>query len=55
MLFIARDDKDGTILARWDGWYINAEAEAQEFIRVNGLKVKKVEITLMGNKVIWVE
>ena len=54
MLYIVKKDEKGTILARWDAWYINCEEEAIEFIRENNLMVIKDEITFMGDRVIWV-
>ena len=53
MLYIVNKETD-MILNRWDGWYIHAEDEAGAFIRENGLTVLKDEITLMGDRIVWV-
>lgn len=55
MLYIVRKDVQGTILARWDAWYIHCNEEAQEFIEANNLEVLEDEITFMGDRVIWVK
>ena len=54
MLYIAKKDEIGTILARWDAWYINCMKEAKEFIEEHNLTVLDDEITFMGDRVIWV-
>ena len=54
MLYVVKRDEIGTILARWDAWYIHCTEEAEQFIKDNGLEVLDDEITFMGDRVIWV-
>ena len=53
MLYIVDRDTE-KILAKWDAWYAHAFEEATEFIVKENLEFLDLEITLMGDMVLWV-
>lgn len=54
MLIIALK-RCGKILFRIDAWDRDCEKKAREFIRGKKLKVLEDKITMMGDRVVWVE
>lgn len=45
----------GTILNRCDAWVMDGEKLMKRWARENGWVPVEIEITMMGNMVIWVE
>lgn len=45
----------GEILFEIDAWYVNAEEKVSAWMAENGYTLVNEEITLMGNKVVWVK
>ena len=54
MLFVAKVSTK-EILFRVDAWDIDCEAKAVEFLRANKLNCVKDEITMSGNRILWVD
>lgn len=54
MLYVV-DVETNKILFKIDAWYLSATEEAEKFIDENHLTIVKDEITLSGNKVLWVK
>lgn len=54
MLYVV---KNGTneILLKIDAWDIDCELKAVNFLKKNGLTCTKDEITMMGDRIVWVD
>lgn len=53
MIFVV-DKESGRIHERFEAWAIDAEKTARANIREHGLVLLDVEITMMGDMVMWV-
>lgn len=53
MIIVAKKE-DGIILNRFEAWAMNAEQTARHWIKEAGLVLLDIEITMMGDMVMWV-